>query len=533
MEEEIKIKEEYLNSIVFPNANVNTIYKVNFSYYIPTQAIFKINLEDDYIYLRNMTTIFKICKDEDSGRIYIADRITREDLYAKLEEDGVFTLLYLGLRGIMEESVPYLHGNTVGRVLLNSTSGFNVELDNGTDRFIEYEVEVFNVDSIRDKVLRVDEYYSFDYLDKRIKEECSSFVIDLEAYKTFVKFENTTINNERVNFLADEVLKLHSKENVTINLSENNKTVELVIKYPNLIITNEQRETIGVEDLFVSIPFSAEVAAFNDVWGARTSFTSEDITGWYRDCCDERWCSGCDSDDDEIGYINTVALYSHSHLDPSYTAEFSMFCLGDTPFSIMSKRWRNPSEDFPLQAVLYILEEYIKTESIAGGPHVNMGSVGGYATDSTIPANISENSASSVLTQYLNRYNQLPLIVDGNKNLCLNLENFEKDLNYLAVNEILPDNSFGKIDNRGIVMHRNKPNGGLPEEVIEYIEYKRSYVKFKNETVPMSFEIMDTRAEDKTKYTVWPEIVEKLQKRINFLLKTNKFNEYVKENHSN
>ena len=539
MEEQEEIKQEYLDSIIFQNINMQ--YNVPRNLSINTNVLIKLLPTDDHFYIYHAGShCNKIVRDEE-GFLKIEMGTPVMDMFERMVEEGITVVHNIPKSSVSNfiRSIPIIFGSSIYHTYGN---GGELDMDRDaafTDRVPQFDMREYTiVDENGDnhsKGLRVNEVVSFDQMNAWFENleyvYNPNYARQVEIYKELKVYEDTTtVNKAKVNELAGYALKMYDKENISINISEERKTVELVVRYPHLTVTNEHGDSKDITDLYVSIPFDLNISAFGGIYGSRESFTTEDICGWYRDCCDNRCCDGEHGDEDE-SEINGVSLYSHSHLPADSYGSFTSFCLGSTPISIMASMWSSPNKNFPLQAVLYIVREYINTESLDGGPHIRMENAGNYEGDSVIEQDSSWMAVNSVLATYENNYADIPLKVNADNILEVNENSFIENLNMLAINGFLHTHYYGKIDERGVVIYRNRSTN-LPEDVIEWIDGGSGVITFHDMGIRSGVHLEQDNAVaiDKRKFAVWPNITQELVKRVNLILKNNKFKEYVNGN---
>lgn len=124
----------------------------------------------------------------------------------------------------------------------------------------------------------------------------------------------------------------------------NATTTFILIHFPEFIITNEFGENHIIRDLYVRLSLRPDGTPYFYIEGQRSTFTEAEVN---------------------CGYI-------HSHLRKNYFYEYQNFCLGTAPIkdTLLSLNDKY-SEDLWL---LFCgeLEEYLKTESLSGGPYISM-----------------------------------------------------------------------------------------------------------------------------------------------------------------
>lgn len=183
-------------------------------------------------------------------------------------------------------------------------------------------------------------------MNEKLKEILTPYKI---AYQAFCDYYTP----ERVDLVLNN--NLESIENrINNGQSFALNPIFILIKFPEVTITNEQGESRVIYDLIVRVDIGANAIAIK---GNRFSYTYEEAQEW-------------ELLSDTISYC-----YKHSHLPYSGT-QFDNFCLGSGPLSHTVRNYtlrsNNPKEYFGLLA--YEISKYVTVESLIGRPYIKLSS---------------------------------------------------------------------------------------------------------------------------------------------------------------
>lgn len=128
------------------------------------------------------------------------------------------------------------------------------------------------------------------------------------------------------------------------------KLVNIYIHFPLITIENSKGNKREIHDLYVKMQFNLNFKLTDQgILGAVASYKKDALNGNYR----------------------------HSHLPSQRFNEFSYFCLGSgTPMSMMVQRLHaDPFDENKFKLFLYNIREFVKWESLEGGPHIHISEV--------------------------------------------------------------------------------------------------------------------------------------------------------------
>jgi hypothetical protein len=124
------------------------------------------------------------------------------------------------------------------------------------------------------------------------------------------------------------------------------KVADVIIKFPEVVISNSHRKSHTIKDLYIHIQLSGVLRFMDSFRGIRATKT----------------------------YAEYCSRYGHSHMQSSdLPTHTSQFCLGSTDFSnlvsgLMQNNWNRLM--FEMYAIQLI--DYLKWESLEGGPYAKL-----------------------------------------------------------------------------------------------------------------------------------------------------------------
>jgi len=128
------------------------------------------------------------------------------------------------------------------------------------------------------------------------------------------------------------------KRNIT-----KSKNFNVLIHYPEVIITNSKGYTHKIKDLFVVLMFYA--GRLEDIKGFRTTFSSKEF----------------------------VSGYMHSHLPVGDIHRVNSFCKGSSEFNDIVIKFKNHEvTELTFKHLLFSINSFIKWESLEGGPYIKI-----------------------------------------------------------------------------------------------------------------------------------------------------------------
>lgn len=175
-------------------------------------------------------------------------------------------------------------------------------------------------------------------------------------------FLNNTISNEETLAQIEQItnlLGMYYPEKYDIDIP--NKTV--ILHWDKVEIGNSQGATHTMYDFYIRLRFNGDFTKLTEMSGLRATFTLK-----------EYWNNN---------------PYTFSHLATSRFGEWSGLCLGSTPLADMYAILKTPEFSLlVLEAFLLQLNEYVRWESLEGGPYrsSNIGRIAYKNNSDTIPS---------------------------------------------------------------------------------------------------------------------------------------------------
>lgn len=175
-------------------------------------------------------------------------------------------------------------------------------------------------------------------------------------------FLNNTISNEEVLTQIEQItnlLGMYYPEKYDINIP--NRTV--ILHWDKVEIGNSQGATHTMYDFYIRLRFNEDFTKLSQMDGLRATFTLK-----------EYWNNN---------------PYTFSHLSTGRFGEWGNLCLGSTPLADMYAILKTPEFSLlVLEAFLLQLNEYVRWESLEGGPFraSNIGKIAYKNNSATIPS---------------------------------------------------------------------------------------------------------------------------------------------------
>lgn len=176
--------------------------------------------------------------------------------------------------------------------------------------------------------------------------------------------------------------------------------LKITIYYPEVTITNEYDESIDIYDTYVRFPISC--------YG---NFTYREITMNRTTYTENQWNSE----------------YIHSHAKPLNRNNIAMFmpcCLGTGPINETIDYLSDCNDEDYWRLFCVELDNYIRTESVSGGPYIRMNSVNSFTGEFS---NIFEKNEFV----YVNKRGDMFLLIPGNVDANTHLTYFKEFIKYI------------------------------------------------------------------------------------------------------
>lgn len=173
--------------------------------------------------------------------------------------------------------------------------------------------------------------------------------LDNPQYNKRKRVDNMRVRTTVPAPLYDGCLTL--KEALFSVMAHEETIYSLFIHWPEVTITNENDNSIVVNNLFVRVPLSYDGLAFRDTEPFTVLKTTFTQTQW------------------NVGYI-------HSHVREFQGFKFSHMCLGSGPIRGTIRKLKDfPTDEMMAKLFFWELDKVIHVESLAGVPYLRMASV--------------------------------------------------------------------------------------------------------------------------------------------------------------
>lgn len=309
-------------------------------------------------------------------------------------------------------------------------------------------------------------------------------------------FENKTYNDfelrrdKIINFKSlrdikalEDVIKHHfTSDNYEINNVENNY-LNIVLKYNDITLTNSEGSSHFIKSIFIKLRFNKITKRFdNSIQGVRGDLSVKELN------------SG----------------YSHSHLRTGQNFWIT-FCLGSSEIAgILTDLNDDNFNDAKFDLLLYNLEEYIKWESIEGGPYFRIANLN-YG-ESTRETSFSSETLNEIYEDFLSE----ELLFNTTFDVSLKkIKVINDDLFIKNLSAVCPESAKGKYINGTFV--KNLTYDAIVRKAKNILSDKTFFI-FKNEKYPKMY-IEDTLADDTTELvpqkSVVNHVIEKIETKIN------------------
>lgn len=272
----------------------------------------------------------------------------------------------------------------------------------------------------------------------------------------------------------------------------------LVIKFPEITITNGRRESHVIKDLYVRWKFGI---------GFRIKKSLEGIRG-------------------TLSYLEYKSGYSHSHLPSRNAQDWNAFCLGSGGFADLNQEWCVEDKKFiqeEFELLLYQLGAYVKWESLGGGPYIRISGISVRGNS----MHVRDEDIKRSLKRIINSISCFPLKYNSLSNrFDVNFLDLEKEISEVTNKNNIP------------VMRVKKTGAGdylygdITEETIrDWISTGNDNlsgcsISFKGEDIPIRIlEFKKSKNSTYTRTVVHPNIIERLRQKLitrtnNYFIKT-------------
>ena len=232
-------------------------------------------------------------------------------------------------------------------------------------------------------------------VDDKIEEVHKANLINLTKIKDILNIIFTEEHNQIkiISDIKDKILKSvknsidieqNADKNILFRLDRefnyylgNNVTLyQIIIFFPEIIITNSDKQSHKIEELYFIINLTKDLY-FRNISGLRTKMTD----------------------------IESNVAYRHSHLSSGYLD--SSFCLGEGPLRILRALLQSEFDIDNFTMFCHSIRPYLEWESIEGGPHKLMKNIFKESNISETNLNLTFIKKLSVLFLKSNEFKQL------------------------------------------------------------------------------------------------------------------------------
>lgn len=142
-----------------------------------------------------------------------------------------------------------------------------------------------------------------------------------------------------------------TRDNIRMHFKSYYVGAVVYIRFPEITIKNSKGKSRKIYDLFVRFAIDIDGRLLSTPAGTVATYDEESL----------------------------FAQYRHSHLNAGVRQDFTGFCMGsDTPLAMLSQKLRvDPFTEGSFKHYLYTIREYVKWESVEGGPYYRMETIQG------------------------------------------------------------------------------------------------------------------------------------------------------------
>ena len=201
------------------------------------------------------------------------------------------------------------------------------------------------------------------------------------------------------------------QDDYDFNFNTYSNEYEIILKYNNVTIKNENNKEHFIKSIFIKL--------FYDIGNNVLKGSMAGLRG-------------------EVSVKEVISTYAHSHL-PSHLEEWQTFCLGSSEIAGILLDLSKKFDINKFDLLLFNLEEYIKWESLEGGPYTKIENLGYGSRNNNLP--IPENSViNSIFQTFLNDKMSFNTIFNSALN---KVEVIEDAVFENAINNITPSRHKG------------------------------------------------------------------------------------------
>ena len=278
----------------------------------------------------------------------------------------------------------------------------------------------------------------------------------------------------------EDVIKHHfTSDNYEINVSGGD--LHIILKYNDITITNSEGDSHFIKSMFVKLIYNLSNNKFvNLLYGKGGELSVKELN---------------------CGYV-------HSHI-PSNVSNWGKFCLGSSEITgILADLSMNEFNDAKFDLLLYNLAEYIKWESLEGGPHFKIKQLN-YGSNNIL--RITDETISEIHKSFIRNTSKFNTMFDYSINkIKVNID----DLLINSISYNCPIEYKGTYVNDSFIKNLNYDE--LIERAEDSLDSKDQF-KFKDKTYPMMYIEEGLNEQEKLvpHNDIVNGVVEKLENQIN------------------
>ena len=355
-------------------------------------------------------------------------------------------------------------------------------LDNGRCIGSNYQQPIN--ESLQTKIALINDTSIVKTYDDYKKLEYKIETFEQTIYDDFELRRNKIINFKSLSDIKslEDVIKHHFTSD-NYEITNNGEFLNIVLKYNNITITNSEEGSHFIKSIFVKLIFNKNNKKFNS--------TIEGVRG-----------------DLSVKELNSG--YNHSHLRTG-TNGWTVFCLGSSEIAgIITDLNMHEFNDAKFDLLLYNLEEYIKWESLEGGPYFRISNLNyGERMRETV---FSDQEVTEIYEDFVSEQQPFNTTFDVS---LKKIKVVNDDLFIKHLSDICPESAKGKYINGTFVKNLNYDE--ILRKAKSVFQDKTNF-KFKNETYPKMY-IEDSLKDEATELvpqkTIVNGVIEKLESHIN------------------
>lgn len=306
--------------------------------------------------------------------------------------------------------------------------------------------------------------------------------VDFSNLETLYKnFHKTILANKFKDFgltklkpILDEVYG--ENYDLQVNLNE---CLDVLIRYPHITITNSERKTREIEELYCVLSFN-ESCLLKEFNGFRAKMSFDDVKNGYR----------------------------HSHLNSKgleHLFDASKFCTGSTDLTALMAEFAENFDEDRFDLFLYQINNFVEWESIEGTPYIHLSTTSNRNLSVLIRQSIDSTIITSDYNKFCTAFKENPELFSP----LLNYNNSDSRIhvtiqNVLNLAKALAPYStyYGYVDSNGNIQTSNAEqydHDAHKQDIAAAIS-SAPYKTFRNNPINYEATIMEESAEISTEF---------------------------------